>query len=167
MTSQFDSEKALEVLLYIAARVSDVYTALKVLYFADMKHLAKYGRQISGDSYIAMALGPVPSESYDIVKIARGEDWHSLSIPVVPSLSADRTTLRGLRAADMDYLSESDVECLDEAIQEYASLSFSELLSLSHKDVAYERADRNGVIPIEDIVAGLPERDALLAYLRS
>jgi uncharacterized phage-associated protein len=38
------------------------------MYFADRKHLEKYGRFICGDSYVAMKHGPVPSEIYDILK---------------------------------------------------------------------------------------------------
>lgn len=66
----YDWEKTTEVLLYITEQVTDVYNALKVLYFADKDHLAKYGRQICGESYVAMKDGPVPSCTYDLVKAA-------------------------------------------------------------------------------------------------
>ena len=39
-----------------------------VLLFADKKHLERYGRFITGDTYSAMENGPVPSFAYDVVK---------------------------------------------------------------------------------------------------
>jgi hypothetical protein len=60
---RFDAHKALEVILYVAGSVPDMYRALKVLYFADREHLGRYGRLICGDTYVAMRLGPVPSGS--------------------------------------------------------------------------------------------------------
>jgi Protein of unknown function (DUF4065) len=43
------------------------------MYFADHKHLSRYGSAITDDTYIAMANGPVPSMAYDILKSLRGE----------------------------------------------------------------------------------------------
>jgi uncharacterized phage-associated protein len=40
----------------------------KVMFFADRSHLRQYGRPVTGDLYIAMANGPVPSRIYDMVK---------------------------------------------------------------------------------------------------
>ena len=78
----FDPEKGIEVLLYIADKTKDIYKILKILYFADKLHLSKYGRFISGDYYIAMKHGPVPSRSYDIIKIARGENPNIYDIDI-------------------------------------------------------------------------------------
>jgi len=75
----FDRDKALEVILYVSSKVKDLYHLLKIIYFADKKHLSLYGRFISGDSYIAMNNGPVPSQSYDILKGIRGDGIYSPS----------------------------------------------------------------------------------------
>ena len=59
-TSNFD-QAALAAVLYVAHRLphSTLHTLSKVLYFADRKHLERYGRFIFGDTYIAMKFGPV------------------------------------------------------------------------------------------------------------
>ncbi|WP_409530306.1 Panacea domain-containing protein [Shinella sp.] len=44
------------------------FHALKTLYYADRAHLQRYGRPITGDRYIAMENGPVPSYAYNAVK---------------------------------------------------------------------------------------------------
>ena len=51
----------------------------KILYFSDRNHLSKYGRSITGDTYIAMTDGPVPSKIYDIFKSVRGDGFFSIN----------------------------------------------------------------------------------------
>ena len=74
MNVQFDKTKALNALLYVANRVQrkDFHKIFKIVYFADRQHLAEWGRPITGDTYIAMDAGPVPSRMYDMMKIVRG-----------------------------------------------------------------------------------------------
>jgi len=170
MRSEFDAEKAIEEILYIAKRAPkhDIYHVLKIMYFADKKHLGKYGRFICNDTYIAMNNGPVPSETYDIIKHMRGDgyhpyiDEHALKSFEVKTKPDNR--IIPSRDANPDLLSESDQECLDESIKEYGPLSFDELKKLSH-DKAYESADQNDEIPIEAIAATLADGDLLVQYL--
>lgn len=50
----------------------------KILYFADQEHIKIYGRPITGDKYIAMKYGPVPSFLYDILKDINQSAYHTL-----------------------------------------------------------------------------------------
>ena len=164
---QFDAKKAVEVILYIAEQQGDMYTALKVLYFADKMHLADYGRFICGDSYSAMGHGPVPSATYDIVKYVRG-DKHEC-YPEARAAEAFRmrgNTIIPLRGPDRDLLSESDMECLDTAIKEYAHYSFRRLRKASH-DQAFTSADQNDFMSVESIARTLPDGALLVDYLES
>ena len=136
-----DSEKAEEVLSYVAVRCNDTYHALKIIYFADRDHLSKYGRLIYGDSYIAFKSGPVPY-------------W------------ARRATIVPGRDANMDMMSESDVECLDIAIAKYGNMPVEELKRLSQDD-AYYAADENDCISVESIALTLPDGELLLEYWQS
>ena len=163
---RWDREKTIEVLLYIAAQTNNLYKVLKVLYFADKDHLARYGRLICGDSYVAMRLGPVPSGAYDLIKDARGEGCRFPDIDVTEAFVVrDGREIVPRRKADAELLSESDVECLDAAIERCRHLSFGQLKRLSHDD-AYRAADENDFIPLEAIIKTLPNSDALLDYVR-
>lgn len=163
---RFDAAKAVEVLLYIAPRCPNLYNALKVLYFADRQHLSAHGRLICGDSYVAMSHGPVPSGAYDIIKCIRGDGvcWWA-DRPIERAFDVQGNHLAPLREAKLEFLSESDIECLDAAIKEYGSLSFGDLKKLSH-DSAFHSADQNDTISVEAIARSLPEGDLLLEYLR-
>ena len=164
---KFNARKAIEVMLYVAERVRDMYSLLKIMYFADQKHLAKYGRLISGDSYIAMNYGPVPSGAYDIIKYVRGDGFFTIDEPAKEAFQVQgRETILPLRRADTELLSDSDMECLDEAIKQYGSLSFKELRERSH-DQAFLSASHNGVISLEVIARALPDGELLWDYLQT
>lgn len=165
----FDPEKAVEVILYVASRVHDpgFHRVSKILYFADRDHLAMYGRFICGDSYVAMKNGPVPSGTYDILKHVRGDELpFPCAIPhAKDSFRVDNSKLIiPYRNANQDLLSESEQECLDTAISKFGDMSFGKLTDISH-DKAWESADENDIIEVEQIAATLPGSVALLSHL--
>jgi hypothetical protein len=160
----FNRSKALEVLLYISARVPDMYKTLKILYFADKLHLSKYGRFINGDTYIAMVNGPVPSESYDIIRGIRGIGLYPASDFEKDSFSIKENNLIPSRVSNSSLLSKSDIECLNEAIMNYKDFTFQRLHDTS-SDRAYNSADINGEMTVESIAETLPNAKAILAYL--
>jgi len=69
------------------------------------------------------------------------------------------------RSADRDLLSESDMECLDDAIASCQGKTFDQLRQMSHDD-AYKAADVNDFIALEAIIAILPQGDLLLSHLQ-
>lgn len=150
----FDSEKIVEILLYISNKKPNIgfHQMSKVLYFADRKHLVRHGRTITGDSYFAMKDGPVPSETYDLLKALKSTSFNVLHeeaikerIEVVHSYQ-----IRPKDQADTDFLSETDIECLDESFEENKNLSYGQLVDKSH-DYAWNRADMNNRMDIIDI----------------
>ncbi|MBF0414135.1 MAG: SocA family protein, partial [Desulfamplus sp.] len=108
-------------------------------------HINKYGRPITGDIYIKMPYGPVPSGVRDLIT---GNEWLSpkQSQQVRESLIIDKYNhyqLTATRPPDMSYFSKSDIECLDAALNEYGSLSFDELCTLTHTEKSYCQAFNN------------------------
>lgn len=162
---RFDAKKAVEVVLYIAQKVSDMYVALKVLYFADKEHLYRYGRLICGDSYVALKHGPVPSGTYDLVKFARSDGWCPIGDYVQDAFEIEDYDIVPIRKPNIDLLSISDRECLDEAIGQYGHLTFGKLQDLCHQDKAFQAVDRNDFIPLEAIIETLPDSELLKEYL--
>ncbi|MEW8030372.1 MAG: Panacea domain-containing protein [Candidatus Thiodiazotropha sp.] len=164
-----DSEKIVEAIVYIAGRLkpkhSTIYTALKILYFADKIHLNEYGRLITGDQYVAMKNGPVPSASYDIVKAVRGDGYSTDSAHAVSSFNVtEKYRITPLREVDLDLFSDSEIECLNRVIEEDGEKSFGELKNKSHDD-SFNSADENDFISLESIVKTLPNSDLLLEHL--
>ncbi len=169
ITSRFDAEKALEVILYIAEKTQTptLYYIGKILYFADKAHLQKYGRLICGDSYVAMKLGPVPSSTYDILKYVRGTSNLIDFIKAKESFSINSNhTIQLFRVPDLSYFSESDLECLNNSITTNGSLTFGQLKRKGHKEKAYKSAKENDFMPIESIIATLDNSDGILENLQ-
>ena len=61
--TDFNSKKLAELVLYILGKTGgvDFYHTFKILYFAEMKHLAKWGSGIVPDEFCALKYGPVPT----------------------------------------------------------------------------------------------------------
>ena len=165
----FDSRKALEALLYLTEKAPQpsFHSVSKLFYFADKLHLQRYGRLISGDSYIAMKHGPVPSAIYDMMKAPTGRVSLPNSDEIVGSLEVrNKWYLVALREPSLDLLSASEVECLQESVDSFGSLTFGQLTAKSH-DAAWDSADQNNRISLDAIVSTLPNADELMDYLAS
>ena len=166
----FDKDAALTSILYVAPTVArpTFHTLSKVLYFADKRHLEHYGRFISGDNYVAMKHGPVPSVTCDILKAVRNCGHPAFNTALLEEFSraidikSDYYIVPKMEPR-LEFLSESDVECLDYAISHYGNMSFEELTRASH-DEAYEATGYNDY---EDIAETLEDGDLLIQHLRN
>jgi uncharacterized phage-associated protein len=165
-------EKALEAIVYVSHRTNDLFHIVKTLYYADKMHLEKYGRLITGDYYVAMREGPVPSGAYELIKRVRGDnqEYESRIVKAHPEEAIqvknhDDVTPR--RAPNLDYLSESDLECLNESIRLYAGMDLKELWRIAHEEDAYKKSRRNGSMQLTDIILSLPNGKDVLEYLDS
>lgn len=151
----FNKEKSLETVLYLINRLekATLHSIFKLMYFADTLHLARYGRFITGDSYVAMEYGPVPSATYDMSK----------NPPM--DFSVQGYHLFAKRDAQLECFSESDLICLNHILAQYGSKSFGELTDASH-DEAWQATPDNTRISIEAIAKMLKDED-LLDYLQN
>ena len=168
---RFDPARAIELVLYVASRLRNptFHSVSKILYFADKAHLSRYGSLLTGDSYVAMKHGPVPSEIYNLLKAAAGrrESWisplyHEVAKGAIKVEGNYR--LRPLRPADMELLSAAQRDCLDASLKEFGNLSFARLTAKSH-DQAWKSADENEMIDVRAIAKTLRNAKDVLAYL--
>lgn len=167
----FDKEKGIAALTYIAKKLgedkADLHSVIKALYFAEQKHLVKYGRPITGDIYSAMKNGPVPSALYDLCKAIR-DSGSTLDDTLRVTKKSYVTPLSD---PNLDAFSKSDLECLDEAITEIDGLDFAERTEKSH-DPAYMKAwngrgdYRSASISFLDIAVAGGADEEMQAYLK-
>ncbi len=129
-------EKAIEIIVWLAMKKPgiDIYHVAKVLFYADKLHLNKYGRPVTGDTYIRMPYGPVPSGVRDLITENSWLSPRQLE-RVKNSLIIDKENnfkLTATRKPDPTYFSKSDMKCLEESLDRYGDLSFEELYKLTH-----------------------------------
>jgi uncharacterized phage-associated protein len=172
MNKYVDAEKALEVVLYVSQKTQDLFHIVKIIYYADKMHLEEYGRLIMGDYYVAMEDGPVPSGAYNLIKYARGDEYtYEEKIAFVHperAIEVNENTVIPHRPPNLDYLSESDIECLNKSIRLYANMDGPKLWKLVHKEKSYNRTKRNRPIPLADIIKlDIPKGDEVIKYLDS
>jgi uncharacterized phage-associated protein len=166
----FDQNTAIHTLLYVATKVPSLtyHRLAKIMYYADRLHLERYGRFIFGGSYRAYNYGPVPHDLYGILRAAEKKPGgQSLLGPFRVFRQGQVPFIAALAAPDLDFLSQSDLICLDEAILCWGNKSFGELTSASH-DAAWQSAWDNGQnspILLEHIVKTLPNSEHLLLHL--
>lgn len=123
----------------------DFHSILKLLFFADKDHLNEWGRPIVGDRYFALPYGPVAQMTYDILKrepLAL-EELKTISNDL-PFEVRDSYRVHPRRDADLDRLSETDVDALEAAWERYAHLDFGQKTDESHRHPAYRNAEVEG-----------------------
>jgi len=146
----FNKTKAINSLILIAQKIADdkgeadVYAALKILYFAELKHIAKYGRFITDDLIAPLEHGSVPSSSYDLLKKQNNEPSFEIITKISFKPKVDFNSKE---------LSESEIECILESVNENKGKSFPELKKKAH-DEAYEMAKstNKSFVPLEYIL---------------
>jgi uncharacterized phage-associated protein len=110
-----------------------------------------------------MKEGGTPSNVYDLLKRLRQRPTSELKI--------EGNSIVALRQAELDYLSKSDLACLDEIISKYGKVAnWSDRRKESH-DNAWQRAwDKRGTknsvrITVESIAEMFQDSDDLVDYL--
>lgn len=160
----FDQKSLIEIVLYILNKTGgiDFYHIFKIIYFAEMKHLAKWGLRLQKDDLCALEYGPVPSRLYNAVK-HKDPQLSDMLFEVADFAGKDApNVLLPKRPADMDYISKSEQDALDESIEENANLTFGQLKEKSHDAAwkeAYEKQKGRKIISPASMarVAGLDE----------
>lgn len=125
---QFKKHKAITLLLYLAQKNGgrlNKMKALKLIWLADRYHLRKYGRTITGDKYVAMEYGTVPSSVKDIIEGKRGLKSEGISMD-------GKNFYQATESPDLDNLSDSDQEVMDIIIDVYFGQDQFSLSELSH-----------------------------------
>lgn len=153
----FSEGKALAALAFVAKRrpgLTPFYVS-KIFYVAEKQHVNRYGRPIVADTYIAMTEGPVPST----IKNYIDENWYWVSQP--ENLSEAFTLSRGKGPPQLmpgtenpktEYLSESDMECLLDAIAFCEGKTTDELSFITHLHKAWANAETNQPMNYADFV---------------
>lgn len=116
----------------------------KLLYFAQAWSLARDGKELFPDDFVAWKLGPVIKGLHD--------SMHDCE-KVVP-LEVPGSNLERLTNGAMQYL--------DSVLSFYGDMSKEELVDLAHQDSVWKNAHRDAVIPKEAIRALYRDRECPL-----
>lgn len=153
---RFRSETALHACVYLLQKAGGslpILSLMKLLYMADKESLLTYGDTITGDSIYAMQYGPVPSNTYDMLKYTATNNDTGLS--VIRMSNAPDKLCSLIQNIDPDMLSEADIEILDKIFEENKDKNQFELAEKTHQFEEWKKAYKPGTsspIDLEDIL---------------
>jgi hypothetical protein len=144
-------KKAIEVILYILNKNKkkgvNMYNLVKIIFAADKYHLNQYARPVTGDCYIKMQYGTVPSTILDYLK------FDDLALSFIGEkeypFSKKKHNFYPKRECEKNLLSESDIEAIEHGIKEYHGLSFDKVKDKNHDEKCWVDTGLNNVIPFE------------------
>lgn len=119
MQLRFDIKKTIAAVAYLIEREGghlDMFLGLKMLYLADKESLIRWGKTITGDSFVSMKNGPVLSEVYNLFKKEAPPD-HQNEWDAVFSERVNHS-IRLIKPVDIEVLSEREMNRLEEARQQ-------------------------------------------------
>lgn len=163
----YNKDVALNAVLYIIEQMGgkvDMHKIFKTLFFADQESLSKYGRTITGDVYIAMNYGPVPSKTDDIFKAIRGDSFFQAGELKEYFHFTNNYFVENDKNPNLDYLSQSDLICLNNAIEKCKNLTFDELTTLSHGR-AWKGTVKDRVMSFSDILREKEDTEGYINYI--
>lgn len=153
--------KVINAIRYLVSKGidTDLHSVFKHLYLADRKHFAEYGRTVSGEQYKRLKYGPVPFPLYpEITGVLVDSNLSETSklITVLGTGENRRISISG--DLDLQYLSKSDIVCLNEAISKLKDSDFNKRVDISH-DTAYNNTKFKEYISLLDMarVEGVSE----------
>lgn len=174
---KYDVEKLKAVTLYILKKcgATDYIHLFKILYFAEKKHYADYGKRITNDTFIAMEHGPVPSFLYNALKLVTKQEQANvdnllwiIANAVTPGSAELYYYFVAAEEPDMDELSKAEIASIDKSIAEYKDMSPWELSEKSHDEAWHDAWDKmqNSAMNQYMIAKAGGASDGLVEYLK-
>jgi uncharacterized phage-associated protein len=137
ITFKINHEKCIEAVLYVIDALKgsiNKYNLMKVIFEADKYHLNNHARPVTGDTYIAMEYGTVPSAIKNYID---RNHWYLelINREEFPfKLDTSQHLVKSDIKPNLDFLSETDKEALDIGIKKYGTLPFKEVERLNHEE---------------------------------
>lgn len=157
MNFKYNKEKSVEMMIYIVSKVDncDKHQLMKTCFFSDLNHLENYGRPVTGNNYIKMNYGPVPSEVYNMIQRPLPDEHY---------VKANGYNLSAMREANLKKLSKSDIKSINYAVELLSDMGFQERTEISHGH-AWHSAELNQNISFELILEEIGDKE-LLDYVQ-
>jgi transcriptional regulator with XRE-family HTH domain/uncharacterized phage-associated protein len=132
-------KKLTEMIVYFASEVQPWKTKLnKLLFYADFLHYKKMAYSISGAEYYAITMGPVPNNFCSIFEYAAHNKHVEVTYhefkggSVGESFSVNRD-----RKFNPEIFDEDELSCLKEVAAKLGKISTTEIVDMSHEEIAW------------------------------
>jgi len=141
----YNYKKAIQALNFFAVSNGGTLNkmkGLKLLFLADRLHLRKYGRTISQDTYYAFKLGPVASNTRDILDCTNFASLEALEYGSGFITPVDSLYYRSKANTNLKVFSTSDKQTLEIILLNFGNLNEFQLSDLSHKFPEWKKFEK-------------------------
>ena len=150
-----DVKKYENVILYLCEKSGGILEGkkklAKLLYFVDfdMFEYKESMKSITGDSYKALQMGPVPVGFIDIVDRMNREGLLEKKEKEIGNGYAPVETFESKKVADTSYFSKDEMYILERVVSKYGKLNGKQLEDLTHGEAPWNGVKYGEKIPFE------------------
>lgn len=122
----------------------------KLLYFADFDFYEKHQASITGDTYKALPMGPVPAGMAEVVEgMVKRRLVEQRSEQQFGEGYAPTEVYKALAEPDLSIFSADELKMLDRVVRLYGGLNGKQLEDITHAEAPYTAAESFKEIPYE------------------
>jgi len=163
----YDVEKLIDILTIFSKNNQDLtkLRVSKLLYFIDKYHLQKYGSVILDDKYYRLTKGPVPSLTLDLLNEIFDPEWqYAVSNVKINKIylseyvvASGKFRFKLKKESSFGSLSQSEIEIIEEVLENYGHLDTDGIVDESHKDATWLKTEQAREIDYCLFLEGMPE----------
>ncbi len=152
---KFDEKKFRQAILYLLSlspnkTIEGKKKLAKLLYFADFNFFEAYEQYLTGASYRALKMGPVPDQ---LEKFIKTNDSEVIKISSKKTGLENDTVVFSLNKNQedmiLDKLTENERKVLQKVFRDYGNLSGGDLEKITHSEAPYNAVAQGEYIPYE------------------
>jgi len=132
-------DKFAEMVLFFSQELSPMKTKLnKLLFYADFRHFKQTGFSMSGVSYKAIQMGPVPNNFQSLYEyIANNEIVDIKNIAFTDEIIGEQFAPAVGKQFDSSLFSEVEIQILQSVCDRFRNASTLEMIDISHQETAW------------------------------
>ena len=146
----FDNNKFVNMVILFAAKVKPYKVKMnKLLFYADFAHYKYFGRSISGATYEAIQMGPVPAYFQNLFEISKNKETFEIE-----DIWFETTGTTGEKFySEMARFNEnlflpSELKILNRVIERFENTTTNQIKDLSHQETGWiENIENKSTIP--------------------
>ncbi len=147
-------EKYQETILYLCHKLGGEIRGkvklAKLLYFVDFDYYEKNGVSITGDTYYARQMGPLPMTLVEITQSMQKNGAIEIqNIEEYPGYAPTEIYRCSHACPEPTHLTEQEKQMLDRVAKKYGGLTGKQLQELTHAEAPYSAAKANEEVPYE------------------
>ena len=162
-------QKAVNAILYFVQNTKGCFKTklFKLLYFLDFMHFKKHGFSVTGFTYKAFPLGPVPAELLDMMDKNQYPDLYKESMGVVKEESdrSDRDYFIKIlpkKKPDLDWFTPNELKVLKQVAEIYEDADTSLIVEATHLlNSPWDKTKKKGMYKEIDIKLALDDETPL------